>query len=173
MKRSQYSHLSLWGCKPGILVLAFAFGTGLLLGSTASAGAHSVFAGSRQALTQSAGISALIPGVLPLLFSGLAVYAKRPVLLIPLAFWKAFFFSYVAFGLIAVWGSAGWLVCILALFGSSSSLGALWWYWLRHIGGEGFSSRTFFPAFGAILLIGWVDIAVISPFLTNILIFYP
>ena len=171
MKRSQYSHLSLWGCKPGMLVLAFAFGTGLLLGSTASAGAHSVFAGSRQALTQSAGISTLIPGVLPLLFSGLAVYAKRPVLLIPLAFWKAFFFSYVAFGLIAVWGSAGWLVCILALFGSFCSLGTLWWYWLRHIGGNGFRGRTFFLAAGAMLLISWADLMVVSPFSENILTF--
>ena len=173
MKRSQYSHLSPWGCKPGMLVLAFAFGTGLLLGSTASAGAHSVFAGSRQALTQSAGISALIPGVLPLLFSGLAVYAKRPVLLIPLAFWKALFFSYVASGMIAAWGSAGWLMCILAMFGSFSGLSVLWWYWLRHIGGEGFSGRMFFLALGAMILLSWLDLVLISPFLTNILIFYP
>ena len=173
MKRSQYSHLSPWGCKPGMLVLAFAFGTGLLLGSTASAGAHSVFAGSRQALAQSAGFSALIPGVLPLLFSGLAVYAKRPVLLIPLAFWKALFFSYVASGMIAAWGSAGWLMCILAMFGSFSGLSVLWWYWLRHIGGEGFSGRMFFLALGAMILLSWLDLVLISPFLTNILIFYP
>ena len=173
MKRSQIIRLSAFGCKAGTVLLAWAFGFGLLAGSMASGGAQAVFIQGRLSLAQSAGISAFVPSLLPLLFSGLAVYAKRPVLLIPLVFWKAFFFSYVAFGLIAVWGSAGWLVCILALFGSFSSLGALWWYWLRHIGGEGFSSRTFFPAFGAILLIGWVDIAVISPFLTNILIFYP
>ena len=171
MKRSQFFHPSLWGCKPGMLVLACAFGFGLLLGPMASTGADSVFSGSRRALAQCAGFSALIPGVLPLLFSGLAVYVKRPVLLIPLAFWKAFFFSYVASGLIAAWGSAGWLVCILALFGSFGSLSMLWWYWLRHIGGEAFSGRIFLSALGGILLIGWVHIMVISPFLTNILIF--
>ena len=171
MKRSQPFRISIFGCKAGTALLAWAFGLGLLAGSLASAGAQAVFLDGRQSLAQYAGISTLIPGVLPLLFSGLAVYAKRPVLLIPLAFWKAFFFSYVASGLIAVWGSAGWLVCILAMFGSFSSLSVLWWYWLRHIGGEAFNGRTFLLALSGMIFIGWVDVMVISPFLTNILIF--
>ena len=170
MKRSQYSHLSC-RCKLSVLLLAFSFGSGLLLGSVASAGAHAVFSGSREALARCIGGSALIPGVLPLLFSGLAVYIKRPVLLIPVAFWKALFFSYVASGMIAAWGSAGWLMCILAMFGSFSGLSVLWWYWLRHIGGEGFSGRMFFLALGAMILLSWLDLVLISPFLTNILIY--
>ena len=120
---------------------------------------------------QSAGVSALVPTVLPLLISGFAVYAGWPLLLIPAAFWKAFSFSYVALGVIRAWGSAGWMVGGLAMFAGFCSLSVLWWYWLRHIGGESFSGRTFFPALGAMILLSWLDLALISPFLANILIF--
>ena len=171
MKRSQIIRLSAFGCKAGTVLLAWAFGFGLLAGSMASGGAQAVFIQGRLSLAQSAGISAFVPSLLPLLLSGFAVYAGWPVLLIPVGFWKAFSFSYVALGLIRAWGSAGWLVGCLTLFGSLCSLSVLWWYWLRHIGGEGFTARTFLPALGAMVLIGWVDLVVISPFLTNILIF--
>lgn len=168
MKRSQPFRISIFGCKA---VLAWAFGFGLLAGSLASAGAQAVFVAGRQSLAQYPGISAFVPTVLPLLVSGFAVYANWQLLLIPTAFWKAFSLSYVAMGLLHVWGSAGWMVVGLAMFGSVSALPVLWWYWLRHIGGECFSGRTFLPALGAMVLISWADLALISPFLTKILIF--
>ena len=171
MKRSQPFRISIFGCKAGTALLAWAFGFGLLAGSLASAGAQAVFLDGRQSLAQYAGISGFVPTVLPLLISGFAVYAKWPLLLVPTAFWKAFSFSYVGIGVIHAWGSAGWMVMGLAMFGSLCALPVLWWYWLRHIGGEGFSGRIFLPALGAMILISWVDLAVISPFLTNILIF--
>ena len=171
MKRSQFFPLSIFGCRAGAVLLAWAFGLGLLAGSLASVGARQILAEARQTLAQSAGISALVPTVLPLLVSGFAVYAGVPMLLIPTAFWKAFSFSYAAMGVIQAWGSAGWLVCVLTMFGSFCDLPVLWWYWLRHIGGESFSGRTFLPALGVMILISWADTAVISPFLTKILIF--
>ena len=171
MKRSQIFPLSIFGCRAGTVLLAWAFGFGLLAGSLASIGAQQIFAEVRQTLARSAGISALVPTVLPLLVSGFVVYSRWLLLLIPTAFWKAFSFSYAALGVILAWGSAGWLLCGLTMFGSFSALPVLWWYWLRHIGGEGFSGRTFLPALGAMIVISWADTAVISPFLTNILIF--
>ena len=171
MKRSQFFRISIFGCNAGAVLLACAFGFGLLGGSLTSAGAQAVFLDGRQSLAQYSGVSAMVPTVLPLLVSGFAVYAHWPVLLVPTAFWKAFCFSYTASGVIAAWGSAGWLVGVLTMFGSFCGLSVLWWYWLRHIGGEDFSGRTFFPALGAMVLISWVDAALISPFLTNILIF--
>ena len=171
MKRSQIFRMSIFGCKAGALILAWVFGFGLLAGSLVSVGAQAVFADTRSSMAVFPGVSAFVPTMLPLLLSGFAVYAGWPVLLIPTAFWKAFSFSYVASGVILAWGSAGWLVGGLGLFGSFCSLPVLWWYWLHHAGGEGFSGRTFFPALGAMMLISWVDLAVISPFLENILTF--
>ena len=171
MVRFHFFRLPRLGCKAAAVVLAWAFVLGLLAGCSASAGCWELLSASRDSLAQSAGISAFVPTALPVLISGFAVYIGKPLLLIPAAFWKAFFFSGVGFGISSVWGSAGCLVGILALFGSLCSMPVLWWYWLRHIGGEAFSVRSFLPALAASILIGWMDILVISPFLTKILIF--
>ena len=171
MKRSEIFRMSIFGCKAGAVILAWVFGFGLLAGSLASIGAQAVFSDGRQSMAQFPGGSVFVPTLLPLLVSGFAVYAGWHILLIPTAFWKAFSFSYVASGVILAWGSAGWLVGGLGLFGSVCSLPVLWWYWLRHAGGEGFSGRTFLPALGVMMLVSWMDLAVISPFLENILTF--
>ena len=171
MKRSRFSHHPVMGRRTAVQVLAWAFLAGLLSGLPASAGAEDVFCETKAAFAYPAGIAVFISPLLPLLFSGFAVYVKRSVLLVPAAFWRAFLFSYAGSGIIRSWGQAGWLVGGLAQFGSFCSLPVLWWYWLRHIGGEAFDGRTLFLALGAALLIGWVDAGVISPFLSNILTF--
>ena len=171
MKRSPYFHPSVSVCKNAAAILGLCFAAGLLAGALLSGQSRELFAGIRSGFLHTAGISAFIPTMLPLLASGFAVYAKQPVLLLPVAFWKALSFSYAASGMISAWGSAGWLVGGLTLFGSFCSLSVLWWYWLRHIGGEGFRGGTFFPAFGVMLVISLTDLLVISPFLENILTF--
>ena len=171
MVRFHLIHLPRLGCKAAAVVLAWAFLFGLLAGGMVCAGCRELLETSHHALAQSAGISAFVPTVAPMLLSGFAVYIGKPLLLIPAAFWKALFFSCVGSGIVLTWGSAGWLVGGLALFGSFCAMPVLWWYWLRHIGGEGFSARTFFTALGAMILIGWLDLLVISPFLTKILTF--
>ena len=171
MVRFHSVHLSHLGCKAAAVVLAWSFVLGLLVGCSASAGCRELLETSRDSLARSAGFSAFIPIVLPILLSGFAVYIGKPLLLIPAAFWKAFFFSSVGAGIVAAWGSAGFLVSSLVLFGSICSTPVLWWYWLQHIRGEDFSVRTFLTALAASILIGWTDLLVISPFLTKILIF--
>ena len=171
MKRSQCFYLSVPARKSAAMILALCFVSGLLAGAMLSIQSRDLFIRIRSEFSSSAGISAFIPTMLPLLASGFAVYAKQPVLLMPVAFWKALSFSYVASGVIFAWGSAGWLVGGLTLFGSFCSLSVLWWYWLRHITGEGFRHGTFFLALGAMALISLVDLLVISPFLENILTF--
>ena len=171
MTRSRFFSLSAFRCQIQLAALAVAFLAGLLTGAPASAGARASFDGARDALAWTVGISALIPPLLPLLVSAFAVYIRSPVLLIPTAFWKAFCFSYTGAGIARSWGQAGGLVGGLALFGSLCTLPVLWWYWLRHIGGEDFSGRTFCPALAAAALIGWMDLWVISPFLSSILTF--
>ena len=171
MVRFHFSHLSRLGCKATTVVLAWAFLFGFLTGASASAGCLNLLDSSCDSLAQSAGISVFVPGVLPVLLSGFAVYIGKPLLLIPVAFWKAFLFSCVGSGVVLAWKSAGWLMGGLALFSSFCTMPVLWWYWLRHIGGESFSIRTFLPALFAEICIGWMDLLVISPFLTKILIF--
>ena len=171
MVRFHFDHLSRLGCKATTVILAWAFLFGILTGSLASEGCRELLESSRDSLAQSAGLSVFIPTVLPVLLSGFAVYIGKPFLLIPIAFWKAFCFSCAGSGVVLAWNSAGWLVGGLALFSSFCTMPVLWWYWLRHIGGNSFSVRTFLPALTATICIGWMDFLAISPFLTKILIF--
>lgn len=171
MVRFHFFRLPHLGCKAAAVVLASAFVLGLLAGCSVSTGCRELLSASRDSLAQSAGVSAFVPTVMPILISGFAVYIGQPLLLIPAAFWKAFFLSSVSSGIALTWGSAGCLVGGLALFGSLCSTPVLWWYWLRHIGGERFTARTFLPALTASVLVGWIDILAISPFLKQILIF--
>ena len=171
MKRVHLFHPSLFGCRIAAAALAWAFLAGLLAGVLASGGALASFDIAKDAFSRVPGISAVIPLLLPMLVSGFAVFVGRPVLLIPTAFWKAFAFAYAGAGIARSWGQAGGLVGGLAMFGSLCSLPVLWWYWLRHIGGEGFRGWTFFPALAAAALIAWMNVWLISPFLSDILTF--
>ena len=170
MVRVRLFHLSALGRRAAMMILAWAFVLGLATGGLLSTGCRALLETSRDALAQGAGVSEFVPTLLPIFFSGFAVYIKQPLLLVPIAFWKAFLFSCVGTGIALAWGTAGWLVGTLALFGSLCAMPVLWWYWLRHIGGQPFTCRTFLPALGTTALIGWVDSFLISPFLTSILI---
>ena len=144
---------------------------GCACGVWLSRGAGAWFSQALDALRVPAGgVAPLMVLLLPLLLSALAVYVKRPVFLFPLAFWKAFFFSYVFSGFMGVLGSAGWLVCSLGLFSGVCSLLVLCWYWLQHLDGMGFRLGSFLPAVAVTVAIGLTDLQMISPFLANILI---
>lgn len=109
--------------------------------------------------------------LLPLLFSAFAVYISQPQLLLPVAFCKAFLFSYLAFGVTAAFGTAGWLVRGLLMFSDCLTLPLLWWFWLRclRIPKED-ATHCFFFACAAALLIGCVDYCTVSPFLANLIL---
>ena len=70
-------------------------------------------------------IGLLSCSLLTFLISALAVYQGRHILLIPIAFVKAFLFSYVGYRLFLAWGQAGWLVTGLMMFSSFCSLPSL------------------------------------------------
>ena len=171
MVRFRSFHLPHLDCKAVEVVLAWAFVIGLLVGCLASSGCRILLKKSNNSLAPCAGISVFVPTVVPLLFSGFVVYIRKPLLLIPIAFWKSLFLSCVGTGIVLTWGCAGWLVGGFALFGSICALPVLWYYWLRHIRGEPFSFRLFALALSAMILIGWIDFLVISPFLMKILTF--
>lgn len=171
MTRVRILQQTIYPVRPAVLFLAAMLFIGCIGGVWLSQEARYSFSDAWQTLGSSAhGFAPVMISLLPLILSALAVYVKWPVFLFPLAFWKAFFFSYVFSGFMGVLGSAGWMVCSLGLFSGICSLPVLCWYWLCHIGGAGFSCRTFLPAAAAITAISLTDLRVISPFLAAILI---
>ena len=171
MTRVHRFHPTVYPRKSGIILLAAMMFLGCIAGIWLSCGARDSFADAATVLSvPAAGIAPVMVLLLPLVLSALAVYIQRPVFLLPLAFWKAFFFSYVFAGFMGVWGGGGWLVSSLGLFSGICSLPVLCRYWLRHIGGAGFSFRTFLPALAMLILIRLADLQMISPFLADILI---
>ena len=158
--------------KLGIFLLASAMCLGCAAGIWLSFGAEEGFADARHVLSAPAeGAAPVVISLLPLLLSAAAVYVRQPVFLLPLAFWKVLFFSYVFSGFMSVWIGGDWLVCSLGMFSAICSLPVLCWYWLRHIGGQEFCLGTFCPALAVVTALSLMDLYVISPFLAKILIY--
>lgn len=152
--------------------LCFSWLAGLISGAGASVLAgDTLVSAMRAASSGCVSISGLLSVLLlPLLFSALAVYICQIRLLFPIAFVKAFCFSFAAMAVDRAFGSAGWLVRLLLLFGSGASLPVLWWFWVRlitsrqnHILGD------FVAAMTAISVIACFDHWIIAPFLTDLI----
>ena len=172
MKRFHISHQPAAGCKGAAIILACLFLSGLLAGAFLCRDVWNLIPLEISAFSCCADVcSVFIVAMTPYFFSALAVFINRPILLYPLAFWKALFFAFVLSGLAMSGGSAGWLVAGLAMFAGILSMPVLCWYWLRHVGGSGFDLREFLMGMGVLLAIVLADFLVISPFLSNILIF--
>lgn len=172
MDRFLHLHLPTRLRKGSVSFLAFGWILGLVSGFL-----FSLYAGDSLSTTMRAAASGCvsIPGLLsaiflPLLFSAFAVYISQPWLLIPIAFGKAFLFSYLGVGVMAAFGSAGWLIRWLLMFSDSCSLPLLWWYWLRAVSGQRcFAVRNTAAAFAVALIIGSVDYCMVSPVLANLI----
>lgn len=155
------------------VLLASVFLLGHLLGVLLSGSASELLFPVMRALPGSRATLAglLAAAALPLVCSACAVYLRQTLLLFPIAFWKAFFFSYVAFGLFRAWGSAGWLLTGLSLFSATAAMPALYWYWLRHIGGSPFRWADAGLTLAVLVVIGIIDYCLIGPFLAEIITF--
>ena len=154
------------------LLLAAFFFLGHFLGVWFSGLASEQLTSSMRAVVSSrvSIIGLLSSVVLPFLFSAFAAYLGRPVLLFPIAFWKAFLFSYLGYGLCAAWGSAGWLITFLTMFGSLCAMPVLYWYW-RRILAHRFEMVMSGVVLGILVLIVTVDYYLIIPFLGRIITF--
>lgn len=157
-----------FGRKVSLTILAVVWLLGLLLGTVISICAgDSLVSLMRMAVSGRVSISGLLSAmVLPFLLSALAVYIQKPVLLVLIAFGKAFLVSYLGLGAMAAYGSAGWLVRWLLMFSDCCSLPLLWLYWLRLLSGKRrFASIETAALMIAVVLIGSLDYCVVSPFL--------
>ena len=152
--------------------LAFSWVVGLLSGMIISLGHYPTTASlMRLAPTAQVSIVSLISAIsLTLFLSATAVYYSQAWLLIPIVFSKAFIYAFVCAGVLASWGSAGWLLQLLLIFSDTMMLPVLWLFWLRACRQAGKSAISgIIPAVSAGFLICSIDLRFISPFLTDLL----
>ena len=154
-----------------MFLLACAWFLGLISGVLISLSASDIlFPTMRAAISSCVSISGLLSAILlPLLFSAFAVYVSNYRLLIPIAFMKAFLFSFLGTGILASFGSAGWLIRALLMFSDIAILPLMWWYWLSALSGSENMAARSAAAFLSAILIGSLDYCVISPFLANLI----
>ena len=171
-KQSFFSLPAFWHRRAAFVLIAF-FLLGHVLGILLSGSAGTFFLSSMRTVVSSrvSIVSLLSSAVLPFLFSAFAVWLAQPMLLIPIAFWKAFLFSYLGYGLFSAWGSAGWLIAGLVMFGKICAMPLLCWYWLRYVCGRRFEVPVFCLILGALTCIGMVEYYLIVPFLGSIITF--
>lgn len=154
------------------VVLAFAWCAGLLLGAfTAGFADDSFFSTMRAALDCRVSISGLMAvTLLPLLFSAFAVFISCNWLLIPIAFLKAFSFSYMGAGLMAAFGDSGWLLMLLWMFSDCFVVPLLLWLWISACSATRETAlRRTAALLPALIGIGYLDLQFVSPFLVNLL----
>ena len=152
--------------------LAFAWFAGLLVGSGLALlpGANSTSM-MRMTLCSPVSISGLLAIMyLPLLFTAFAVYISQIWFLIPICFFKAFFFSYVAAQFSLLLPSGAWFLRFLVLFSDCLAIPVLYMIWIRacnQTGREVFRSCAL--AGSMFSLIGIIDYCIISSFLIRLL----
>ena len=172
MSRILCHNLPEWWRKGASVFLAFFWFFGLVAGVLTALSASDLLSASmRTAVFSRVSILGLASAVfLPFLFSAFAVYIQCPFLLLPIAFAKAFLFSYLGLGVIEAFGSAGWLIRVLLMFSDIVLLPVLFWFWIRYISGDSrYGSRATAVCISVAALVGSIDYCVISPFMANLI----
>ena len=154
------------------MILACVWICGLLSGTFLSLSAgDTLFSTMRAAVYCGMSISGLLCVLfLPLLFTVLAVYISRPLLLLPVAFLKAFLFSFSGTGIFTALHVSGWLFWCFLMFSDILTLPFLWLVWLDSLSDDhkAVFGRCMLSMFAA-LLIGCFDYAFVAPFLARLI----
>lgn len=151
--------------------LAFFWCVGLLAGAAVAASTDiSRFNTMRTAVFSCVSISGLVVCLLlPLLFSALAVYISQIRLLVPIAFCKAFLFSFLSTAMWRLYPTSGWMLRQLLLFSDCLAAPVLLWLWIRlSLAPNRFAGRNIMAACVLMAVIGCLDLHFISPFLADL-----
>lgn len=110
-------------------------------------------------------VGLVFTAIIPLVISTAAFRLSLPLLILPIAFMKAFLFSFCASALTLVYADAGWLARWLYIFSDSFIVIFLLWFWVRNITGINESLQKDFAItlFASSLLI-CIDYFIVSPF---------
>lgn len=151
--------------------LALWLSLGLIAGAVVAAAAGSALDSMIPAAADQVGSLSdlLISVLLPFVLSAFAALMGELWLLYPIAFFKAFLVSFLGFGVMSVYGSAGWLIRCLLLFSECCTLPILILFWIRQLSGQGSRMTVTALAVFAAVLIGSLDYCIVSPFLANVI----
>ena len=160
-----------WWRRHSPRLLAFCWIAGLIAGA-----AYSCFSADfctvliRRSTVQGMSFSGMMTvTTLPFLLSALVISLSEPWLLLVFSTFKAFSFSFCAWGVCLAFGQSSWLVLFLFLFSDFLLLPMLYFYWLRHIRGQAVTSLWMFSGLLFIaLFVGMIDYQFISPFLASL-----
>ena len=164
--------LSFFQCRTARTKLAVLWLLGLLSGSLVSLSAGTLLAPTmRSAVSGGMSIFGLLAALLlPLLFTAMAVFISQPALLFPVVFLKGFLFSFTGSGVLAAFGTSGWLIRVLLMFSDLLVLPLLWWVWIQVFSGERNTVlRCNALAFVIAVVIGCFDYTLVAPFLAGLL----
>lgn len=107
---------------------------------------------------------------LPFVISLLASFWNVRGLTYLIAFGKAFLFSFVSLGIFLSFGSAGWLVHPMLMFGEVCSLPVLYWFWMHCLDSrQGPSSLEVFGFLSLLFLIASLNSVYVMPFLASLI----
>lgn len=110
--------------------------------------------------------------LIPILITILVFFYSRPFLLIPLAFLKAFLFSFIAVSVAFAFGLSAWLISTLLLLCECLTLTVLWFTWLSVLSGAvSYIHREFAFSCVTVVLIFLFDYRYIAPFLSRLMLF--
>ena len=159
--------------KPSVLILAFLIVFGFSFGIyTSCISAPTACSLMRMAVSSHVSIVRIaVIVLLPFSFAAIAAFLTKPFLLYVLAYCKAFGFAFCICTICICFEQSGWLICFLLLFTDSITTAAIFLFALRHA--SGFGDRALLELSvlaGWCLCIGIVDVTVIFPVLSTVLI---
>ena len=127
-------HIRLWH-RASPFLLAFSWLFGMVLGCVTCI--HCREQAEELILQSVAAVPSFVGAVsvvfLPFLLSAFAVSICEPWLLLIISTFKAFSFTFCAWGVCLAFGQSSWLVLFLFLFSDIFLIPALYFYWVRHI----------------------------------------
>ena len=171
MVRFFHCHFMQISRRGDVIVLAFALMLGYLCGGICSTSAElNLFSLMRTGVMTGVSIVCLLPVLLlPFMLSVVSVYAGQWWCLLPVAFAKAFLFSYLCCHILIQLPDSGPLFAGLFLCADGLSLPVLCWFWIRSMRVSDGNKGYFLPVFLLITGIGLFDYQVVSPFLASLL----
>lgn len=119
----------------------------------------------RLSTQQLSALPLLISLLLPLLLSFFAVELRARYLILPIAFFKAFFFGFCGVYLILAFGDAGWLLRRFYMFSGFCTVVIQLWFWIRYIAGDTTQLKVHFHCCTLLIFLAClIDFSIVSPF---------